>query len=116
MVPTATIATRGGAEDMFPALCRSARRLPRPRRIDVAELEARTLLSYVPFTPEFQVNPAALVGAATPDIADAADDAGNFVVAWTTDLGNGTFNVFAQQFSRDSTPLGGKITIAANIS
>jgi len=97
------------------SLLRSPRRRTRPRRFHVEQLEDRLVLSYVPFTPEFAVNPGAVTGISTPDIADAADDSGNFVVAWSTDRGDGRFNVVAQLFSRDATPLTSRITVASSI-
>jgi hypothetical protein len=79
----------------------------------VEQLEDRLLLSHSAFhPPEFVVNAAALPSA-PGDVAIAADNAGDFVVAWTERLEPGDFryNVFARRFNPDGVAQGGDILV-----
>jgi hypothetical protein len=81
----------------------------------VERLEPRALLSEVTQAgPEFRVN------TFTPNAqnaqAIAADDAGNFVIAWQSNgqSGRGKWDVYAQRYSAAGTPQGGEFRVNLN--
>jgi len=68
--------------------------------------------SGAPLGPEFRVNTVTADFQIIPSIA--ADAAGNFVVAWTSNAGYGGVppDIFGQRFASDGTPLGTEFGIA----
>lgn len=95
---------------MWSTRCRTPRLRSRSRRFLLEQLEDRLVLSHTPLTPEVLIAEPESLGIA--DLAIAADAAGNYVVAWTTDVGERRFNVLAQRYSRDGTPQGEQIVVA----
>ncbi|MEX2141892.1 MAG: hypothetical protein WD894_21685, partial [Pirellulales bacterium] len=89
--------------------------LPPPRFIDCMELEDRTMMSATPLGVEAIVNATTAntqqTQAESPQ-AVAADASGNYVVAWSSQLQDGTgWGVYAQQFNAAGVAQGGEISV-----
>ncbi len=84
-----------------------AKRWPH-RRPELEALEDRLVLSHFPnpLAPgELSANAGPVATFPVSPVAVASDADGDFVVAWTSAVGEGEFNVFARRFSRDGVAL-----------
>ncbi len=84
------------------------------RRKAVLQLEALEDRFLLTGLTDFQVNspPLAVMNQLNPAVA--VDGQGNFVVVWQgINSGNGNFDIFAQRYHSDGTPLGGEMLVNA---
>ena len=74
------------------------------------QLEVRALLSASPIGPEFRVNSHTASYQDTSDVA--MDDAGNFVVTWTSDGQDGSgYGVYAQRYDASGAAIGAEFMV-----
>ena len=79
-----------------------------PGRASLEGLESRTLFAIAPAGPEFQVNAYEPGNQIYPAVASDAD--GDFVVAWESNLQDGSgYGVYAQRYNAAGEALGGPI-------